>query len=199
MRHATPATDVLELAIGPWAGRAISVLICISALGAINGQIFTGARIYYAMGADHRLYSWLGQWDAQRGQPIRSLLVQGVITVALVVAFGSTRDGFKSMVIFTTPAFWFFLMLVGVSLFVLRRRDPQTRRPYRVPGYPFTPILFCLSCTLMVYASVDWAFQHRSWEAMWSIAVLLVGAALSVYRPKPRPAASHRGAGSKID
>jgi basic amino acid/polyamine antiporter, APA family len=181
-RHATAATDVLELALGAWAGRAISILICISALGAINGQIFTGARIYYAMGTDHRLYSWLGRWDARRGQPVRSLLLQGVVAVALIIAFGSTPDGFQSMVIFTTPAFWFFLMLVGLSLFVLRWRDPQTDRPYRVPGYPITPALFCLSCLFMVYASVDYAVQHRSWEATWSIAVLLVGAVLSVYR-----------------
>jgi amino acid transporter len=189
----------LEWAIGPWAGRVISLLICISALGAINGQIFTGARIYYAMGSDHRLYSWLGQWDARRGQPVRSLLVQGAITLALVVAFGSTRDGFKSMVIFTTPAFWFFLMLVGMSLFVLRRRDPHTRRPYRVFGYPFTPILFCLSCAFMVYASVDWAVTHRSWEAMWSIAILLVGAGLSIYSPESRPAATRDRACSEPD
>jgi len=188
-RHTTPATDVLELAIGPRAGRVISLLICISALGAINGQIFTGARIYYAMGTDHRLYSWLGQWDARRGQPVRSLLVQGAITLVLVVGFGSTQDGFESMVIFTTPAFWFFLMLVGMSLFVLRRRDPHTRRAYRVLGYPFTPILFCLSCAFMVYASVDYAVHHRSWEAMWSIAILLVGAGLSIHSPESRPAA----------
>ncbi len=183
-RHATPATDVLELAIGRWAGCAISILICVSALGAINGQVFTGARIYYAMGTDHRLYSWLGRWDARREQPIRSLLVQAVVTLALVIAFGSTPDGFESMVIFTTPAFWFFLMLVGVSLFVLRRRDPQTERPYRVPGYPVTPIVFCLCSALMVYASVAYAVEHRSWEAIWSIAILLVGAGLSLYGRK---------------
>ena len=44
------------------------------------------------------------------------------------------------MVIFTTPGFWFFLMLVGVSVFVLRYREPATERPYRVPGYPVTPL-----------------------------------------------------------
>ena len=58
--------------------QAISLLICISALGAINGQIFTGARIYYAMGSDHRLYAWLGRWNARRGTPVCSLLIQGV-------------------------------------------------------------------------------------------------------------------------
>jgi amino acid transporter len=87
------------------------------------------------------------------------------------------------MVIFTTPGFWVFLALVGASVFVLRRRDPEIERPYRVPGYPLTPILFCLSCSFMVYSSVAYAVQNRSWEAIWSIAILLVGVAMSFYRP----------------
>jgi len=182
-RRATVATDVLTLGIGPWAGQAISVLICVSALGAINGQIFTGSRIYYAMGSDHRLYAWLGRWNARRGTPVCSLLIQGAITSALAVWFGLTKDGFASMVIFTTPGFWVFLALVGASVFVLRRRDPEIERPYRVPGYPLTPILFCLSCSFMVYSSVAYAVQNRSWEAIWSIAILLVGVAMSFYRP----------------
>ncbi len=86
VRQATAvAADVLRLGIGAWAGPAISVLICISALSAINGQIFTGARIYYAMGTEHRLYAWLGRWNARRGTPVCSLLIQGAITLVLVV------------------------------------------------------------------------------------------------------------------
>ena len=182
-RHATVAADVLKLAIGPRAAQAISLLICISALGAINGQIFTGARIYYAMGMDHRLYSWLGQWSLRWGTPVRALLIQGVITLVLVIWFGLSRNGFESMVKFTTPAFWFFLVLVGMSLFVLRWREPETVRPYRVLGYPLTPIVFCLSSGFMVYSSVDYAIENRSWEAIWSIAILLVGVGLSFYNP----------------
>ena len=92
------------------------------------------------------------------------------------------------MVKFTTPGFWFFLALVGASLFVLRRRDPEIERPYRVPGYPLTPILFCLSCSFMVYSSVAFAVKNRSWEAIWSIAILLVGVAMSFYKPGSTPA-----------
>ena len=184
VRHATVAADVLDLAIGPWAGLAISLLICVSALGAINGQIFTGARIYYAMGSEHRLYAWLGRWNARRGTPVCSLLIQGAITLALVMAFGSSREGFESMVKFTTTGFWFFLMLVGASVVVLRRREPAMDRPYRVPGYPVTPLLFCLSCSFMVYSSLAYAVANRSWEAIWSIAILLVGVAMSFYKPR---------------
>jgi amino acid transporter len=181
-RHPAVAAEVLELGIGPRAGQAISLLICISALGAINGQIFTGARIYYAMGSEHRLYAWLGRWNARRGTPIASLVIQCAITLALVVCFGLSREGFESMVKFTTPAFWFFLMLVGVSVFVLRHREPTVARPYRVVGYPFTPILFCLSCAFMVYASLEYAVANRSWEAIWSIVVLLLGVLMSFYK-----------------
>jgi basic amino acid/polyamine antiporter, APA family len=178
-RSTTAAESVLALGMGPGAGQAISALICISALGAVNGMIFTGARIYYAMGSDHRLYAWLGSWNARRSTPVPSLLIQGAITLTLVVWFGLTKNGFEQMVIFTTPGFWFFLMLVAVSVFVLRYREPGTERPYRVPGYPITPILFCLSCAFMTYSGVDWALQNQSWEAFWSIGLLLVGVPLS--------------------
>jgi amino acid transporter len=195
-RHATVAADVLELGLGTWAGQAISLLICISALGAINGQIFTGSRIYYAMGSEHRLYAWLGRWNARRGTPVCSLVIQGAITLALVVWFGLSQHGFERMVIFTTPGFWFFLLLVGVSVFVLRRCEPAIDRPFRVPGYPLTPILFCLSCSYMVYTSVAYAFRNQSWEAIWSIAILLLGVAMSFYgtRHALRDARSSRGA-----
>lgn len=184
-RHATMAADVLELGIGPQAGVAISLLICISALGAVNGQIFTGARIYYAMGSEHRLYAWLGRWNGRLGTPVCSLVIQGIITLALTVCFGLSRNGFESMVKFTTPGFWFFLMLVGAALIVLRWREPATERPYRVPGYPLTPLLFCLSSGFMVYASLAYAIENGSWEAFWSIGVLLVGVAMSFYKPRP--------------
>jgi basic amino acid/polyamine antiporter, APA family len=181
VRRTTVAADVLTLGIGPWAGQAISVLICISALGAINGQIFTGSRIYYAMGSDHRLYAWLGRWNARRGTPVCSLLIQGTITLALSVWFGLSRNGFESMVKFTTPGFWFFMALVGTSVLVLRGREPDIERPYRVPGYPLTPVLFSLSCSFVVYSSVAYAVDNRSWEAVWSIVILLVGVVMSLF------------------
>jgi basic amino acid/polyamine antiporter, APA family len=186
-RHATVAADVLTLGIGPWAGQVISLLICISALGAINGQIFTGSRIYYAMGNDHRLYAWLGRWNARRGTPVCSLLIQGAITLALSIWFGLSRNGFESMVKFTTPVFWIFMAMVAVSVFVLRRRDADVERPYRLPGYPLTPIVFCASCSFMVYSSVTYAIENRSWEAIWSILILVAGVAMSLYGARAPP------------
>jgi amino acid transporter len=136
------------------------------------------------MGLDHRLYGWLGRWNGRRGTPVRSLLVQGAITLVLIVWFGLSANGFAKMVIFTTPGFWLFLALTGLALMVLRKREPNRAGVYRVIGYPWTPLLFCAGCVFMVYSGLAYAIQNRSWEALWSIAVLLVGAALSLFDRK---------------
>jgi amino acid transporter len=172
------AADVLAIPLDDWGRRLISILICISALGAINGMVFTGVRIYYAMGKDHHLFAFLGQWSPRLGTPVNSLIVQALITLLLVVAFGQSAMGFQELVIFTTPVYWIFFLLVGVSLFVLRWRQPKVPRPYRVPLYPITPILFCSSSAFMVYASVSYALKNHSTAALWSIVLLVVGLAL---------------------
>jgi amino acid transporter len=179
------AADVLQLALGPRGRKLISLLICISALGGTNGMIFTGSRIYYAMGRDHRLYAWLGRWSPRFGTPMISLLIQGAITLGLIVGFGLTASGFERMVIFTTPPFWAFLVLVGLSVFVLRFRDAGLTRTYRVPGYPITPVLFCLYSAYMVYRGLDYAYGQRTWEAAWSVEILLIGGLLSIFAVHP--------------
>jgi len=67
------------------------------------------------------------------------------------------HDGFEAMVEFTAPVFWSFLFLVGIALFVLRIRDGQAERPYRVPLFPLTPIVFCLACAWLAWSSVAYA------------------------------------------
>jgi amino acid transporter len=188
------AAEVLRRTpVGTAGGRCISLLICITALGGINGMIFTGSRIYYAMGTEHRLYAWLGQWSARRDAPIRSLLIQAAVTVALAVGFGLTPNGFESSVKFTAPVFWSFFFLVGLGLFVLRSREPGQSRPYRVPLYPFTPALFCLSSLFMVYSSLTYAINNKTYEALWSVGLLAVGLVLSFFDPRPKDAVGGTG------
>ncbi len=123
-RSTVVAADVLRLTcVGPRAGKLISALICITALGGINGMIFTGARIFYAVGTDHRLFSWLGHWNSLTDAPARPLIIQAIATVSVVAAFGWDKHGwhgFEDSVVFTAPTFWIFLLLAGALLFVLR-------------------------------------------------------------------------------
>ena len=174
------AADVLRLRAGDRAASAISALVCVSCLGALNGMVLTGARIYYAVGAEHRAYAWLGKWDPRLGTPVRSLAVQALVTLAVVAGFGLYEDGFERMVVFTAPLFWLFFLLAGVSLFVLRAKEPDQPRPYRVAGYPLTPALFCASSLLLLYASLAYALDRRAAEAWWAIGLTAAGVLASL-------------------
>lgn len=182
------AADLLRLALGDVGGKLIALIICISALGSVNGQIFTGARVYYAMGRDHRVFGLLGVWNPQRSTPVWSLVVQGFITLGLVVAFGWYQDGFNNLLKFTTPVFWTFFLLVGVSVFVLRFRFPDVPRPYRTLLFPLTPLVFCGSCLFMLYSSVTYAIENRTYEALWAIAFIALGAVIAFLSMSASPA-----------
>ena len=158
------------------AGRvAISLLVCISALGAIHGQIFTGARIYYALGQDQPLLAVFGRWNSRLGTPVVALVAQMIMSLIPTLALGRDEDGPQRLIVFTTPVFWGFFFLVGVGLFVLRAREPRRPRPYRVWGYPATPIAFCLSSLFMIVATVMYAVRNQSIEALWALGVLAAG------------------------
>ncbi len=83
--------------------------------------------------------------------PAPSLRVADAIALALIVAAGFTRQGFETLVEYTAPVFWLFFLLTGVSLFLLRRRDPRRLRPFRVPLYPLTPLVFCATSACLLY------------------------------------------------
>ncbi|HEX8912932.1 MAG TPA: APC family permease, partial [Humisphaera sp.] len=174
------AADVLRRPLGDAAARAISMLVCVSCLGAINGMVLTGSRVFFAVGQDHLVFRWLAAWNGRRGVPVRSMLVQSAVTLGLLLAFARSADGFERMVIFSTPPFWFFFLLAGAAVFVFRRRgDRAGHATYRVPLYPLTPILFCLSSLLLVAESTRYAWNNRTPEALWTVLVLLTGAALA--------------------
>ncbi|HRC99473.1 MAG TPA: amino acid permease, partial [Deltaproteobacteria bacterium] len=85
---------------------------------------------------------------------------------------------FVMMVEYTAPVFWFFLFLVGVSVFVLRRRDVHAVRPFRVPLYPLTPLVFCLVCLYMFHASL----VHTGKGSLLGVGVLLAGVPMLLLR-----------------
>ena len=149
----TPATDMMSLSVGSGGKRLASAMICVAALGAINGMIFTGARVYYAMGRKLSNFGWLAHWNKRMDAPLRSIGLQSLVILGMVVGFGLMENDFERLVIFTAPCFWLFLLLVGISLFVLRWRDADRKRIFRVPAYPVIPLIFCLGSLFMFYST----------------------------------------------
>lgn len=166
------AADVMRRAFGERGAGLISVLIAISALTSANATVFTGARTNYALGRNFAPFATLGRWSRRADAPVNALLVQGLIALLLVVLGAWTLEGFKAIVEYTAPVFWFFLLLTGVALFVLRWRDPAAVRPFRVPLYPLTPLVFCATSAYLLYSSL--AYTGKG--ALIGVAVLCLGA-----------------------
>jgi amino acid transporter len=174
------AGDLMRLSFGEVGMVLISILVAIAALTSANATIFTGARSNYALGRDFAIFSILGKWKSPSLGPVNSLLAQGLIALVLVSMGLFSRDGFETMVEYTAPVFWFFFLLVGLALFRLRKIAPAVERPFRVPLYPFLPMLFCLTCFYLLYSSI----VYTGWGAMVGIGVLLVGVMILYFNRK---------------
>jgi APA family basic amino acid/polyamine antiporter len=164
------AADLVERATGTVGAQLVSSLIVLAAIASVNATIFTGARTAYALGRDFPPLAFLGRWSPRTETPLNALLIQGSIALALAAIGGWTRKGFETMVEYTAPVFWLFLLLTGVSLFVLRRTAPVAR-PFRVPLYPVTPLVFCATSGYLLYASL----AYTGVGALIGTAVLGVG------------------------
>lgn len=175
-----PAAAVMQRAFGPSGAAILSLIIAIAALTSANATAITGARTSCALGRNFPALRWLGHWDMARDTPGNALLVQGAVALALVAAGAFARDGFTLAVEYTAPVFWFFLLLTGIALFVLRAREPRRYRPFSVPLFPILPVLFCLTSAFLLWSSV----VYTGWGALAGIAVLAVGGVfLVIFNP----------------
>jgi APA family basic amino acid/polyamine antiporter len=180
------AADVMRVGFGATGAVILSLIVVCAALSTMNATIFTGARLYHALGEDLQLKR-LRLWDTKGNNPRNAIIAQSLIAIALIVFGAVTRDGFSAMVEYTAPVFWFFLLLVGMSLFVLRQRDARRERPFKVPLYPVVPLLFCATCAYLLYSSL----VYTGYGALVGIAVLLAGIPLLGFvRRKRRLAAA---------
>lgn len=170
------AGDLMRLAFGEAGVFAIGLLVAVSALTSANASIFTGARTNYAMGRDFPVFRTLGVWNRKASGPVNAFIVQGLISLALVGLGFLTRKGFETIVEYTAPVFWFFFLMAGISLFILRKKEPDIPRPFRVPWYPAVPLVFCLTSAYLLYSSL----AYTGLGAVVGIGVLVLGIFVSM-------------------
>jgi amino acid transporter len=180
------AADVMRRVAGDEGAVMIALLVCVSALSTMNAAIITGARMNYAFGRDFRVLRYLGAWREAGSTPAHGLLVQAALTLALVFAASFTRDGFTSLVAYTTPVFWTFFLGCGVALFIFRVRLGRPEG-FRVPLYPVVPLVFCATCAYMLYSSVNYVRFAVSFGGAVLLGIVIMALGVPLYFLARRP------------
>ena len=147
-RSSRVAADFADAAVGGHGAQIMSALVILSTLGAMNGVILAGPRVYLAMAHDGLLFKWVGGVHPEFRTPHRAIALQAVWS-SVLVATGSYRALF-TRVVYTE---WIFFGMLAAGLFLLRRRAGYAP-PYRVWGYPFLPALFVVSTAAIVLNQV---------------------------------------------
>ena len=151
----------MRLVAGEKGAVLLAFIVCVSALTTINAAVFTGARTNFALGRDYPLFAKLGNWRESGSTPANALVLQGAISLVLILAAALTaKDGFDAMVAYTAPVFWTFFLLTGITLFVLRYKDAKPSE-FMTPLYPVIPLIFCIMCGFMLWKALAYIFNPQ--------------------------------------
>ena len=178
----TPATDVMRLALGQKGATFIAIGIAISTLGFLSQGMLTAPRVYFAMAEDRLFFESVAKVSPRTRVPVVAIVLQGV--AAAIIALSGT---FGQILSYVVSVDFIFFGLTGAALFVFRRRDPDQRVAFKVPGHPFTTGFFVLACWAVVVATV----VNDTRNSLIGYAILAAGVPACLYwqRKKRRAAA----------
>lgn len=155
-----------------------AVLVVVVTLGSTNGTILSGSRLFSTVGETQTGYGWLSAWRTRRDAPLAALIVQAAICLAFVALIefqNAGAKGFEIILAATSPVLWLVFLGAGVALVVLRWREPNRERPFRVPAYPLVATIYILACVFMLYESIEYARSESSKESIFMILLLAAG------------------------
>ncbi|KID41351.1 APC family permease [Fructilactobacillus fructivorans] len=145
------AYEVAMKLFGGIGGKLVTIGILISVYGAMNGYILTGIRVPYAMAKDDQLP--FSKYFARLSKHTAAPYVSGLFmfAVAVVMIFMGSFDMLTDMLVFVM---WIFNCLLFVALFILRKREPELVRPYKVPWYPVVPIIALVGGVFILISTI---------------------------------------------
>ncbi|MEQ1858953.1 MAG: amino acid permease [Chthoniobacteraceae bacterium] len=162
---------------GDTGGRIVAAFICLGLVASVSAMTWIGPRVAATMGEDFAALRWLAKKNGA-GVPATALIVQLIIVGVLIVT-----STFEKVLIYIQLALTLFSALAVVGLVVLRWRQPGLPRPFRVPLYPLTPLIFL--------AVSGWMLWHiaieKPRESLAGLATIAAGLLLYALSPKSKP------------
>lgn len=165
----TPASAVMNMAMGPTGGRIIALGIAISTLGFLSQSVLTAPRVYFAMAEDRVFFRQLAWVHPRTRVPVVAIVLQSLWTMVILIS-----GSYERILDYVTSMDWIFFGLSASCLFLLRRREPAASG-FLMPGHPWTTALFCLACAAVV-ANTIYRFPGNT-----LIGLVILAAGLPVY------------------
>jgi APA family basic amino acid/polyamine antiporter len=143
------AATAVSTLISPAVSKLITITILISMFSAANGVTLTASRVFFAMARDRLFFQRLAEVHPRFQTPAFAVIA-GAVWSALLAVTGT----FEQLLTYVVFIGWIFYALAAASIFVYRKRVPEAVRPYRVPGYPVTPLLFIVAAAALVLNTI---------------------------------------------
>ena len=182
-QYSSPASAVAEAIFGPFGGKFITVGILISVFGALNGYLLTGPRILFTLGAQKSLpcSDFFGKIN-KNGVPANATLTMGVVSVlsALTGQFNLLTD-------LSMFAVWAFYVLTFIGVFKLRKDQPNLERPYKVPLYPFIPMVAIAGGLFVVVSQLLLSGLTNTMISLGGVVITLIGLPVYSFMTKNKP------------
>lgn len=144
-----PAVAALTVVAGPAGASFVAAAMALSIFVTLNGTIMSGARIPFAAARDRLFFRQFAHIHPRFQSPSISLVIQGLLSTVLLLFLIRFQQFFELAVF----AEWLFYMLTATTVFVYRRTQPNTARPYRVWGYPVLPAIFVICAAAVLVSS----------------------------------------------
>ena len=177
-----PAADAMQLVAGHWGSALVSIGMAVSIAATFVGSSLSGARVPFAAARDGLFFQQLAHVSPRFHTPSAALILQAVLSSLLLLAIGKFQALF-SLAIFGE---WLFYALTCSTIFVFRRREPASARPYSIWGYPVLPALFILAAIVLLVFS----FADQPRNSLIGTAIILLGIPLHYLLQRRRPPSS---------
>ncbi|HFC9324138.1 TPA: APC family permease [Enterococcus faecium] len=172
--NSNAASDVAKMIFGGFGGRLVTVGILISVYGTINGYTLTGMRLPYVMAKENNLpfNKLFAKLHDKTKVPVAAGILELVIAIGMMMIGGF--DTLTDMLIFVI---WIFYTMVFVGVILLRKKEPDLFRPYKVPMYPFIPLVAIIGGTFIVSSTLI----TQTFLASMGIVLTLAGIPIYLY------------------
>ncbi len=173
-----PLADLAKIYYGSWGVDIFTIMVYLSIIGSVAGWIVSAPRLILALAQDKLFLKQFAKIHPVNSTPYMAILFQTILTSILVVLGSSSPDAYRTLLLLLVPMVLIMYSGVMISLVVLRYKQPDTKRPYKVPFGKVGPILVVLFSIFLISV---WLFEEKGALQSASLGLSFIALGIPLY------------------